>query len=297
MNIAVHIAFYYVPERLDFIRRTLQALAAAPHRITVFVYSNRRFVLEPPDPAMTVHVMRHRFLNVRLGRRFLIGKGVLQALLPPPVQHYFHPYYLTWKNRPVVRRHLDRFDVQLYLEDDLAFSAANLDYWLAYKDLCRRNGYNLGFLRVEEDPRGRRYCTDLTRPLATRVELEGRPFLLNDVNPYCGLWIYDRDELGRFVRSPEWAFRFRPYKIREKSAVGWHGRGMGRYKGTVLPLVPSDRGGYVVPSAAAVPHLSNRFIGHGRYCTVRFPLRVSGAAADGSGSEALKDHGGGLHGA
>lgn len=275
MNIAVHIAFYYIESRLGFINKILLNLSDIPHHIKVFIYSSKMFDLRSPFKNIEVEVIPFRFLNLRIGKKFLIGKGLLNSIIPISLRHYFHPYYLTWKNREYVKRLVDQYDVQIYLEDDIGFTKETFEYWLNYKKACMDHDYNLGFLRVEVDEDNNKlFCSDLTKTPERIIHIENRLFLLNDQNPYCGFWIYDQDELKKFTESKEWGFKFKEYKIREKSAVGWHGRNMKRYKGTVIPLQAMENNTYVTHDDCKVYHLSNRFIGHSKYCRVEFPVRL-----------------------
>ena len=183
-----------------------------------------------------------------------------------------HPFYLTWENRKYVEKNIDNFDVQICLEDDIGFNAAAFEYWLRYKDICMRNNYNLGFLRTEMNATGEQYITDLTVKLNTVKAMEDQQFLVNDNNAYCGFWIYDKKELKEFIKTKEWKFNFNGYGIREKSAIGWHGIGMKRYKGTLIPLEKNQQGLYETPAGCGIHHIPNNYIGPEVFCKIKFPI-------------------------
>ena len=88
------------------------------------------------------------------------------------------------------------------------------------------------------------------------------------------MWIYDKAELARFIDSKEWRFQFSDYDIRAKSAVGWSGKGMHRYKGTVIPMRDLGRDGLEVVICCGIHHLANNYIGHHAFCKVPFPFRL-----------------------
>ncbi len=184
---------------------------------------------------------------------------------------FVHPYYLTWENRRVAEQIIEDFDAQVYIEDDLAFTVDNFTYWLKYKDLCKGNGFNLGFLRVEYDSSNQAYLTDLLEWPQKTMELNGQRFMFNSSSPYCGLWIYDRSELKEFIKSKEWKFKFTGLGIREKSAIGWHGTMMDRYKGTLLPLHKASDGEYLLSKACIIHHIPNTYINDAVHCQLKLP--------------------------
>ena len=175
------------------------------------------------------------------------------------IKQLIHPYYLTWENREKIPDMIDLYDVQIYLEDDIKFTQDNLNYWLQHKESILSNGFNLGFLRIELDEK-QCYLTDLSEELTETVEIENQLFLINNNNPYCGFWIYSKNELREFIKSEEWFFRFKDYDRREKSAIGWHGKNMSRYKETLIPLM-NDGKQYLTVKECAVYHLPNNYIG------------------------------------
>ena len=274
MDIAVHITFYYIESRLRYINKILSNLSAIPHNISVFIYSTKKLDFPSVFENVEVKVIHFNFLNLRKGKRFLIGKRGLSRI-PSVLRQYIHPYYLTWKNRKYVKRFIDQYDVQIYLEDDISFTNAAFNYWLKYKDMCMDYDYNLGFLRVEVDEDNNKlFCSDLTKTPERIINIGNQLFLLNDHNPYCGFWIYDKEELKKFTESKEWYFKFKEYDIREKSAIGWHGLNMKRYKGTIIPLQVLENNICVTHHECKVHHLTNSYIGHSKVCRVEFPIQL-----------------------
>ena len=264
MKIAAHIPFFFNHNRLQYLIQVIEGLNNFDELPEIFIYSNKS--IKQLAKYKNVRVKKYRYLqngrwqfrHTQLG--FKIGLRCIR-----------HSFYLTWECRSVIKKYIKNFDVQIYLEDDILFTKENLEYWFLNKDSLVNNGYNLGFLRVENDDSGNLFCSDLWSKPSKIIEIQGRKYLVNDINPYCAFWIYDKKELLEFTKSKEWKFNFLRYNIREKSAIGWHGKDMDRYKDTLLPLVQSENG-YKVPYSCAVHHLPNNYIGHEAFCTIKFPL-------------------------
>lgn len=152
-----------------------------------------------------------------------------------------HPFYLSWKCRKIMEKQKNNYDVFVYTENDILFKKNNFNYWLKNKDICKNNGYNLGFIRVEDNKKKGLYAIDVFVKLKKSISINDKKFVINDINTYCAFWIYDNDEFNKFIRSNVWKFkwktRFQHYgDIRAMSAIGWHGRFMGHYKNTLIPL-------------------------------------------------------------
>jgi hypothetical protein len=98
----------------------------------------------------------------------------------------------------------------------------------------------LGFLRIEfKNNDDNEYVTDLFDgcKLKQLVELDDILYCINDVNPYCAFWIYDKSEFNRFVNSKYYDINnIMDYEIREKSAIGLHGISNYWYRGTLIPI-------------------------------------------------------------
>ena len=266
MDVAAHITFYYVESRLCYINKVLQGLAEIPQNIHVFIYTNKKFDLKYTYPNMVVEMIHVNFIDLPFIKR------ASYKHIPFVIRRYMDPFFLTWENRRHIERNIDKYDVQMYLEDDICFTNAAFEYWLNYKEICNKHDYNIGFLRYEGN-NDKIYCTDLTKTPDKIIYIDGKLFLLNDNNPYCGFWIYDKSELYRFTQSKEWKFKFKDYGIREKSAIGWNGLKMKRYKGTIIPLQLIGGDTIAIHNDCKVRHLPNNYIGHSVFCTVELPIQ------------------------
>lgn len=264
MRIGAHITFFYSKDRLPYLETVVKNLLEIKAETHIFIYTNKEFELPFRKKNIEYIVFKYRKNVFRFGyNSFFNTLGLKQFL---------HPYYLTWENRVKISERIEEFDAQLYLEDDMAFTQDNLDYWLSHKDELLNANYNLGFLRTEID-KGEAYITDLTSTLSKIVKVQENFYLLNTINPYYGFWIMDKNELKKFILSDEWSMKFEAYGIREKSAIGWHGENMSNYNGTLIPLVKKGDQ-FVTNDGAAIRHLPNNYIGHETFCSVKFPIVI-----------------------
>ncbi len=166
------------------------------------------------------------------------------------ISHSFkksHPFKLTWYCRNLMESQKDDYDIFIYCEDDLLFTKKNFQYWLAHKDKCIQNNYNLGFLRVEVNKKNKKlYSTDQVEKSQYYVHLSKTKYLVL-ANSNSSFWIYDKDEFSEFIKTKYWRFDWKWISIsdilliREMAAVGWHGQNMngidmGRYLATIVPL-------------------------------------------------------------
>lgn len=162
-----------------------------------------------------------------------------------------HPHYLTWKCRKLLKEQREDYDIFMYIEDDILVPCTAIEYWISYKNDALKNNNNLGFIRTEVDKYGNEYAVDVNEKLKSNDGL----FVNNNVNPYCGFWIYDKLEFNRFVNSHYYDIaNIEGYKIREKSAIGLHGIHSCWYNNTIIPLINNK-----VVQACKIYHLSNNY--------------------------------------
>ena len=156
------------------------------------------------------------------------------------------------------------FDIFIFGEDDLLFSKKNFYYWLKYKDICIKNDFNLGFLRVEKKDNNL-YSIDQIKKLSYIKKIYNKKYVVLE-NPNSSTWIYDKNEFSKFVKTPFYNFNWKIKEFgshnfdREMAAVGWHGRDvskgfdMGRYIATIIPLEKNK-----LDTNSFINHLSNKY--------------------------------------
>jgi hypothetical protein len=289
LRIAAHVSYFHVPSRLRFLEKTIESLNSIGPFVDIYIHTNS--VLDDlADRRQSLKIISYPYRSQswtvfaekiwqKLGlatkgykwnhfRRFewslCCGLGLRRLA---------NPYYLTWESRRVMRKILDLYDVQIYLEDDIIFNGQNLQYWLDYAPTCLSNGFNLGFIRYEyNQKKNTKYATDLFALPNEILEIDSKPFLVNNVNPYCGMWIYHKSELAKFMSSSEWNFKFSGLGIREMAAIGWHYPMMKRFKATVIPLKPVYSQRLSTVSGAEIHHYPNNYINHPMFCQYEIPL-------------------------
>ena len=74
--------------------------------------------------------------------------------------------------------------------------------------------------------------------LDTIITLDNETYCVNNKNPYCAFWIYNKKEFNKFVDSIYYnPSNIKDYGIREQSAIGLNGLKMNWYKNTLIPIV------------------------------------------------------------
>jgi hypothetical protein len=147
---------------------------------------------------------------------------------------------LSWKCRELLFQQRDDYDIFMYVENDTLVKKEAIEYWLEYKDRMLRNGYNLGFTRIETDTEtGEEYLCDIKQKLGFYMaDVEESKYLINSSYPFCGFWIYDHAEFKKWIHSafynPE---KITGYDTKQQSSIGLHGVSTYWYKTTVYPLV------------------------------------------------------------
>ena len=172
------------------------------------------------------------------------------------------PYKLTWKCRPLMEQQKNEYDYFIYSEDDTIFKKKNFLYWLKFNKICKKKKLNLGFIRTEKSKKdGKLWTTDQFYQLSNYLLIGKKKFAVLK-NPYFGMWIYDKNEFQKFIKSKYWNLNnwrglnsFTKLYTREKSAVGWHGLNMDRYIATVVPF-----DGKKINSKSLIGHQSNKYV-------------------------------------
>ena len=215
-KICMHITFFYDETRFQCLNKIIDEAGKYRYTTHIFIHTNQFFekndFLLNTSPHVNVSVVFHD----------LGGE---------------HPFYLSWKCRILLKEQLNSYDYFMYMEDDTLVHENALEYWFQHKDVLLQNGFNLGFIRVNKNEKGVECMVDFPKKIANYVcKIENNTYIVNNEHPYCGFWIYDKNEFTKFVNSvfynPE---NIKGYDIREQSAVGLHGCCTYFYKTTVLP--------------------------------------------------------------
>lgn len=173
-----------------------------------------------------------------------------------------HPFYLSWKFRKEMEKQKNSYDFFIYTEDDILFTKKNFEYWKKYKDQCLSNKYNLGFVLVEKNKSKGSYLINIFHKLYKYIFVNNNKYFINDVNPYCAFWIYDKTEFQKFVDTKIWKFNWKKnYQtfgdIRAMAAMGMHGINMPIYKKTIIPVNKLNK----IHSGTVIYHLEIKYSG------------------------------------
>jgi hypothetical protein len=247
LKMSIHIAFYYIENRIQYINRIIDETNKYRQYTDIFIHTNNPYLNPSAFHTYTngdISIVYHELKNE-------------------------NPFYLTWKPRKLMKAQKDDYDIFMYIEDDILVPVEAIDYWKKYNKKLIKLNYNLGFVRIETKY-GVEYITDLRgTKFDTFIELEGITYCVNNKNPYCAFWIYDKTEFNQFVSSKYYdvSTNNMDYDIREKSAIGLHDYQNHWYKGTLIPITNNQ-----LVSECRVYHMPNNYVftNPWGYATVKF---------------------------
>ncbi len=228
MSISIHIPFYNPnPEkkeghrnlrRFDYLKENIENLKTLSIKNDIFVHTHNEFL---DDKKLDARIIKHQINDNDL------DKG-----------------YLTWKCRSLMEKQKNDYEYFCYLEHDIKFSEVNLQYWLKYQDQLDKRNYHVGFLIYEKNNSdNQNYSIHIVRKLNKYLNIEGKKFVINDLENYCCFWIYNKDQFHKFLRSEWWSFKKRAhnfrhnYGITERSSIGFHSFNMNYFKATLIPEI------------------------------------------------------------
>ena len=237
-RIVVHISFFQVSkysqkhEKIINLKKIIENYLKISKNLDIYIHSNK---------AITLKKNKHIF------KRIYNLKNQ-------------HSFYLSWKYRKEMKKQKNSYDFFIYTEDDILFTKKNFEYWKKYKDQCMSDKFNLGFVRVEDNKRKGFYLVDIFHSLYKYIFIKNNKYFINDVNPYCAFWIYDKIEFQKFVNTKIWKFNWKKnYQgfgdIREMAAIGMHGINMPNYKNTIIPVNKYNK----IDSGSIICHLENKY--------------------------------------
>jgi len=216
MKITKHISFYFLINRIVYINKIIDETNKYECTTDIFIHTNSMDLKE-------------EMLNVYTNGQLKIIYHNLSKI---------HPFYLTWKCRDLLKQQQHEYDVFIYIEDDILVPYKAIKYWLENNERLIELNYNLGFVRIEVKDNVE-YITDLYgEKLDTIINLNGKKYCVNNKNPYCAFWIYNKNEFNKYVNSKYYNINnILGYGIREMSAIGLHGLNTDWYKNTLIPIV------------------------------------------------------------
>lgn len=250
LRIAKHLTYYWalgqnVHSRLHFINEIIRNLQTYDFPTDLFIHTNRLFnkKLLVTNLNGNVSLIHHPLTNLTI---------------------HHSKKYLPWRCRELIKDQVlsDVYDIYIYIEDDILIPwVAIFKYWLKYKDICIKNRYNLGFIRVEPDENNILLAIDFSKKLnrTHNINLDNITYVINDKNPYCAFWIYDKKEMNNWIQTELFnPLKITGYEIREASAVGLHGKFTDWYHATIIPMFQGEKK-LMLTNECKVFHLANNY--------------------------------------
>jgi hypothetical protein len=207
-KLLICVTFYFVSERLAYLRKIASTFANLADIVEVFIITN--------SIDKKTHILQSLAdydLNVKIVSPFLLG----------------HPFLLTWCHFDIFRRvfHSDTTVTHfLYLEDDIYVTPENINYWIEGRKRLAPLGVIPSFLRYEIDNvTGELFSTDVTT-IVNPIEVPIVHFqqldyaYLNLPQPYQGMYLLDRELMEEHLTTNSCNPDFGIWGIREKAAQG-----------------------------------------------------------------------------
>jgi len=246
MKITKHISFYFLIDRIIYINKIIDETNKYELTTDLFIHTN----------------------NIDLHERMLNNytNGCIKIIYHDLSN--IDPFYLTWKCRDLLKQQQDEYDIFMYIEDDILVPYKAIKYWLEYNEKLIEMNLNLGFVRIEVD-NNIEYITDLCRghKIDTITILNDKMYAVNNKNPYCAFWIYNKNEFNKFVNSKYYNINnILNYGTREASAIGLHGLSTDWYITTLIPIINNK-----LIEECKIYHMPNNYVNkHPSFATIPF---------------------------
>ena len=234
MKISKHISFYFLKNRIIYINNIIDETNKYEYTTDIFIHTN------------SIDLQEGMFNNYTNGYIKIIYHDLANI----------NPFYLTWKCRELLQKQQDEYDIFIYIEDDILVPYKAIKYWLEYNEKLIEMNYNLGFVRIEVE-NNIEYITDLYgEKFDNIINLNEKKYCVNNKNPYCAFWIYNKSEFNKFVNSKYYNINnISGYKIREQSAIGLHGLNTDWYKNTLIPIINNK-----LIEECKIYHMQNNYV-------------------------------------
>lgn len=234
MKITKHISFYFLKNRIIYINNIIDETNKYEYITDIFIHTN------------SIDLQEGMFKNYTNGDIKIIHHDLSNI----------NPFYLTWKCRELLQKQQDEYDIFIYIEDDILVPYKAIKYWLEYNEKLIEMNYNLGFVRIEVE-NNIEYITDLYgEKFDNIINLNEKKYCVNNKNPYCAFWIYNKSEFNKFVNSKYYNINnISGYKTREQSAIGLHGLNTDWYKNTLIPIINNK-----LIEECKIYHMQNNYV-------------------------------------
>lgn len=207
MHICASITFHFSEDRISFLNETVRRVLSLNDRITLAIFTN---------------IIDHECLSKI--KALQSGQKHIEVITPSLLGH---PYLLTWSHLDWFRNKFNTDNTIthfLYLEDDIAISKENIEYWLEGRSLLAHTNFYPSFLRYEykADSLTKRYSSDVTKVncffFLPKTSISENYTFVNVSEPYQGLYFLDRILAEEHFFGPSSNPDFGDWFIREKAA-------------------------------------------------------------------------------
>ena len=192
-SVEVSIAAHYVPERVQYLALSLDA-------INSWRIPDVRITIVTNDLALS----KDTALATSLSKLADAGRIVRFDL----ASSLDHPWHLTWWHKSHLREWSARAkpnDLYCYIEDDIAIPAEAISYFVRHLENAKAHGLIPGFIRYENGPKGTQVSTDFRSRQAIAegdlIHLENTPFVTLEY-PYWAGFVLDKELAQEYLRSP-----------------------------------------------------------------------------------------------
>lgn len=210
-HLCIAIAFHFREEILRYINRSSDEFSKLAQRVSVHIMTNTSDANEKMAIAKAI-----------------AGKGFSFSIHTPT--YLGHPFLLTWSHLGLFREQFD-YDPSishfLYLEDDVLFTAENMEYWMEGRQILGDSGFIPAFLRYETRPDEgeRRYILDVMDyadpDKLPRINLtSGQYAFLGLPHFYQGMYLLDRAYMDLHLTTESSSPQDARWWIRERAADG-----------------------------------------------------------------------------
>tara|TARA_Y100000816_G_scaffold282186_1_gene257595 strand:+ start:733 stop:1425 length:693 start_codon:yes stop_codon:yes gene_type:complete len=131
----------------------------------------------------------------------------------------------------------DNYDINMFTENDMLVPFKALNYWLENKNIKNIKNYNLGFIRVNENNE----IVDVHHLPSKYIIINNTRYLINDTHSYCGVWIYDKESLYKWLKS-EFLQSQNQNKTNDNIfRFGMHFPLLDYYENTIIPTIRNGK--------------------------------------------------------
>ena len=112
MIITKHIAFFFIEKRIKYINTIINEANNYKYKTDIYIHTNYKFSKEllVKYTNGNINIICYNLQNI-------------------------NPFKLTWLCRYLLKQQINKYDIFMYIEDDILVKAETIEYWLKYSNL------------------------------------------------------------------------------------------------------------------------------------------------------------------